>query len=97
MKKPGFVYLGESIRKSSSKEIYTGMTRRPVRTRWGEHIRAAKSNNGRGWSGRGTSFKPLGAFFSRNPEKAEKTIKKLKPYQKRYLARGAAMRYYKGK
>lgn len=97
MKKPGMIYFGESTRKSGSKQIYTGMTRRPVKTRWGEHIRATKSPNSRTWTGKGTFFKPLGAFFSRNPEKAERTIKGLKPFQKRYLARGAAMRYNKRK
>jgi len=97
MRKPGTVYFGESTRRDGSRKIYTGMTRRPVGTRWGEHIRATKSKESKTWTGKGTFFKPLGAFFSRNPEKAEKTIKKLKPYQKKYLARGAAMRYNKRK
>jgi len=94
-KKAGNVYLGESTRKSGSKKIYTGMTRRPVKKRWGEHISSVKSNSNRTWVSRGKSFRPLGAITSRNPEKAEKTIKKLKPYQKRYLSRGASMRYRK--
>lgn len=93
VEKPGKVYLGESTRKDGSKKIYTGITRRPVRTRWDEHKRAANSSNSSTWTGKGTSFRGLGAFTSKNPEKAEKTIKKLKPYQKRYLARGAAIKY----
>jgi hypothetical protein len=94
-KTPGMVYLGESTRRDGSKKIYTGMTRRPVQKRWGEHINSTKSTNSRTWVGKGEGFKPIGAFFSRNPEKAEKTIKSLKPYQKKYLARGAAMKYKK--
>ena len=96
-KKAGKVYLGESTRKSGAKKIYTGITRRSVKTRWGEHISASKSENSKTWVGKGTSFKPMGAFTSRNPEKAERTIKQLKPHQKRYLARGAAMKYKKRK
>lgn len=96
-KKTGMVYLGESTRKNNSKKIYTGITRRSVRTRWKEHINASKSKNSKTWVGKGTSFRPMGAFISRNPEKAERTIKQLKPYQKRYLARGAAIRYKKRK
>lgn len=85
--------MGESTRKDGSKKVYTGITRRPVKKRWGEHISASKSSTSKTWTGKGTSFKPIGAFKSRNPEKAEKTIKNLKPHQKRYLARGAAMKY----
>jgi predicted GIY-YIG superfamily endonuclease len=95
MKKIGKVYLGESTRVDGSKKVYTGITRRLVRMRLNEHINASKSVNSKTWVGRGVGFKLLGAFFSSNPERAEKTIKKLKPYQKRYLARGAAINYYK--
>ena len=95
MKKLGMIYFLESTRKNGVKKVYTGMTRRSVRTRWSEHIRATKSENSKTWTGKGTYSRPLGAFLSRNPEKAERTIKNLKPYQKRYLARGAAMRYYR--
>jgi len=95
MKKSGTVYIGESTRSNGTKKIYTGITRRPVQVRWKEHISASKSPNSKTWVGKGNNFKPIGAFFSRNPEKAEKTIKGLKPHQKRYLARGAAMKYKK--
>ena len=47
------------------------------------------------WTSKGKSFRPMGAFYSSNPEKAERTIKGLSASQKRYLARGAAMRYKK--
>ncbi len=95
VKKDGTVYLGESTRSNGSKEIYTGITRRPVKTRWKEHTNSTKSEKSKTWVGKGTSFKPMGAFKSSNPEKAEKTIKGLKPHQKKYLARGAAMKYKK--
>lgn len=91
----GTVYLGESTRSNGSKQMYTGITRRPVQVRWREHINASKSANSKTWTGKGIGFRPMGAFFSRNPEKAERTIKGLKPYQKRYLARGSAMKYKK--
>ena len=96
-KTPGMVYFGESTRKNGAKKVYTGITRRLVQKRWVEHINSTKSPNSKTWVEKGTGFKPIGAFVSRNPEKAEKTIKQLKPYQKRYLARGAAMRYKKRK
>lgn len=97
MRKIGRVYLGLSTRRDGSKKVYTGITRRPVQTRWKEHMSASKSSNSKTWTGRGTFFKPMGAFISRNPEKAERTIKKLKPHQKKYLARGAAIRYKRKK
>jgi len=96
-KKKGVVYLGESTRKDDTKQMYTGITRRPVRTRWKEHSNSVKSDKSKTWVGKGKAWKPKGAFVSNNPEKAEKTIKKLKPHQKRYLARGAAMRYKRRK
>lgn len=97
MKKGGMVYFGESTRNNNSKKVYTGITRRPIRTRWKEHSNSVRSNSKKTWVSKGKSWRPLGAFFSRNPEKAEKTIKGLEPYKKRYLARGAAMRYKKKK
>lgn len=96
-KKSGSVYFGESTRKDGSKKMYTGITRRPVRIRWKEHANSTKSDKSKTWVSKGKAWKPMGAFISKNPEKAEKTIKKLKPHQKRYLARGAAMIYKKKK
>jgi len=75
-KKPGIVYFGECARADGSKKIYTGKTRRPVRVRWKEHIDSTKSESKKTWVSKSKSFKPLGAFFSRNPEKAERTTKK---------------------
>jgi len=37
-KRGGWVYFGESTRSDGSKKVYTGITRRPVSERWGEHI-----------------------------------------------------------
>jgi predicted GIY-YIG superfamily endonuclease len=92
-KKPGMVYLGESTRKNGSKKIYTGMTRRSVKVRTKEHVASQSSANAKTWVSRGIGYKLKGAFFSKNPEKAERTVKKLKPHQKKYLARGVAMKY----
>jgi hypothetical protein len=48
------------------------------------------------WTGKGKYFKPLGAVWSSNPEKAERTIKKtFNSYQKRTLAKVGAKRYYR--
>jgi len=92
-KKPGIVYLGESTRKDGSKKTYTGMTRRTVKVRTKEHISSQSSANRKTWVSKGKNYKLMGAFCSKNPEKAERTVKKLKPHQKKYLARGAAMKY----
>ena len=94
-KKPGMVYLGESTRSNGSKKIYTGMTRRSVKVRTKEHVSSQSSKNKKTWVSKGSDYNLKGAFFSRNPEKAERTVKKLKPHQKKYLARGAAMKYKK--
>ena len=96
-KRGGTIYLGESTRSNNSRKIYTGITRRPVQVRWKEHSNSVKSEKGKTWVSRGKSWRPLGAFYSRNPEKAERAIKNLPAYQKRYLARGAAMKYNKRK
>ena len=37
-KKGGWVYVGESTRNNGNKQIYTGITRRSVKKRWGEHM-----------------------------------------------------------
>jgi hypothetical protein len=48
------------------------------------------------WTSKGKKFKPLGAVWSSNPEKAERTIKKnFSANQKRTLARVGAKRYNK--
>ena len=91
----GYVYVGESTRPDGSKKIYTGMTRRPVQTRWGEHMRAQFSDNKKAWTSRGTFFRPLGAVWSSNPRKAEKTIKGYTAEEKRAFGRAAAAKYKK--
>lgn len=87
--RPGTVYLGESTRRDCSKQIYTGMTRRPVWVRWREHMRGY----GGKYTSRGTWFRPLGAVWSTNPRKAEQTIKHMTPFHKRLFARYAARQY----
>lgn len=83
------MYVAESTRPNGSKEIYTGMTRRSLWVRWGEHMR------GRGgkYTSRGTRFKPIGAVWSSNPRKAEKTIKRMSSRRKRMFGYYAARRY----
>ncbi len=47
------------------------------------------------WTSKGKRFRPLGAVWSSNPEKAERTIKKtFSSSQKRTLASVGAKRYY---
>ena len=90
----GWVYVGESTRKDGSKKIYTGMTTRSPHVRWSEHIRNVRNGN-KSWVGKGTYFKPLGAVWSSNARKAEKTIKSFSSHQKRSFGSYAARRYYK--
>lgn len=85
----GYVYVGESTRRDGSKKIYTGMTRRSPQKRWGEHM----SGSGGNWTSKGTFFRPLGAVWSSNPRKAEKTIKKMSSESKRRFGRYAASKY----
>jgi predicted GIY-YIG superfamily endonuclease len=91
--KGGYVYVGETTRKDGSKKIYTGMTRRSPYIRWGEHM----SGNGGKYTSSGISFRPIGAVWSTNPRKAEKTIKKMSSKQKRKFGRAAAAKYYRKK
>jgi predicted GIY-YIG superfamily endonuclease len=94
-RKGGWVYVGESTRKDGSKKLYTGMTRRSPSKRWGEHMDNVKKKNSRTWTGKGKFFRPVGALWSSNPAKAEKTIKKMSPAKKRALGRLGAKRYKK--
>ena len=52
-----------------------------------------KKKDSKTWTGKGKRFKPIGALWSSNPAKAEKTIKKLSPAKKRSLGRLGAKRY----
>jgi hypothetical protein len=94
-KKGGWVYTAESTRKDGSKRIYTGMTRKKPAARWGQHKKEVKKTNSKTWTGKGKSFRPIGAVWSSNPAKAEKTVKKMSPAQKRSFGRIGAKRYYK--
>ena len=75
-KKSGSVYFLRSTRASGKRKTYTGSTIRSVSTRVGEHKKSI--GNKKSWVGRGTSVKLIGSFPSRNPRKAETTIKKRK-------------------
>jgi hypothetical protein len=75
-KKGGWVYRGESTRADGSKKTYTGMTRRSPQKRASEHKKATQSSNNKTWTGKGTDFKLKSYFWSNNPRKAEKTMKK---------------------
>jgi len=93
IKKSGWVYFGESKRKDGSKKIYIGQTKRTPYKRWGEHMSEVKKTNSNTWTGKGEYFKPLGAFWSTNRYKAEKTVKRFSPTKKRAMARYGARKY----
>lgn len=95
--KGGYVYVGESTRRDGSKKLYTGMTQKKPSTRWGQHKKEVKKPYSKTWVGKGKSFKPIGAVWSSNPAKAERTVKKMLPSQKRNFGRMGAKRYYKKK
>jgi len=75
-KKGGWVYQGKSTRKDGSEQTYTGMTRKSPWTRAKQHRDGAKGNSSSSWTSKGTDFKLKSYFWSNNPEKAEKTMKK---------------------
>ena len=90
----GFVYVGESTRPNGAKQIYTGMTSRNPRVRWNEHIKNVQRGNSTSWVGKGSYFRPIGAIYSYNPRKAEKTIKAMSSNQKRSFGYFCARKYY---
>jgi len=49
------------------------------------------------WANRGTYFRPIGVVWSSNPEKSERTIKRMNPYQKRAVGREGARICYDGR
>ena len=73
-KKSGRVYFLDSKRANGSNQTYTGSTTRSVGTRFKEHERSVGTNNS--WIGRGKSVRLIGSFPSRNPRKAEATVKR---------------------
>jgi predicted GIY-YIG superfamily endonuclease len=87
----GYVYVAESTRKDGSKKTYVGMTSRKPKERWSEHM----SGKGGRFTSSGTNFRPIGALWSSNPRKAERTLKSRTPAQKRAFGRYAASKYKK--
>jgi len=77
--------------------MYVGKTSRLPSTRWGEHKKEVKKSYSKTWMGKGKSFKPIGAVWSSNSSKAERTVKKMSPTQKRNFGRMGARMYYKKK
>jgi len=73
-KKSGSVYFLSSTRRNGKKMTYTGSTTRNVSTRVGEHKVSIGKN--KTWVGRGISVRKIGSFLSKNPRKAEATIKR---------------------
>ena len=76
--KPGSVYFGTSVRKNGKKKEYVGSTTRSVKVRESEHKKEVEKKDSKTWVGKGTSFKVTGSIPSKNPRKAENTIKKKK-------------------
>ena len=74
-RKGGRVYFLGCTSRTGRKTVYTGMTRRPVYTRVGEHINNVKTHNTKHYTGRQKHVKLIGSFYSNNPAKAEKTVK----------------------
>ena len=77
--KPGSVYFGTSVRKDDKKKEYVGSTTRSVKVRESEHKKEVEKKDSKTWVGKGTSFKVTGSMPSKNPRKAENTIKRNKP------------------
>ena len=75
-RKSGYVYFGRSERKNGKVQEYVGSTTRNVRTREREHKREVRKKRSKTWVGKGNSFKVTDSFWSTNPRKAERTIKR---------------------
>jgi predicted GIY-YIG superfamily endonuclease len=90
-KKKGYVYAVESTRRDGSKKIYVGATTRPIKKRIGEHL----SGRGGRFTGSATSNRLIGASYSNNCWKAEKTLKRKSPAKKRAFAGYSASKYKK--
>lgn len=87
-KKAGWVYGMESTRRDGSKKMYVGSTSRSPSVRFGEHIRSVKSGSGKTWVSRGTYARPVGAVWSSNAPKAERTIKSMPSKKKKSIFGG---------
>jgi len=75
-KKSGWVYGLETTSKNGKKKIYVGSTTRTPKKRFQEHLKEINKPNSKTWVGRQKSVKLKGVFYSNNPRKAEKTMKK---------------------
>lgn len=91
----GKVYIGEVTFKSGKKTIYTGMTKRTVYERVGEHMGNQSNHNHNSYTGRGVGFRLIGSIFSSNARKAEKTIKNMSREEKIKVGRKGATNYKK--
>lgn len=95
--KDGYIYIAESTRKNGSKKIYTGKTTKNPKTRVKQHIKEIKKPNSKTWVGRGKNIRLIGAVRSSNISKAEGTVKKMSPHQKRNLGQYGAKQFNKRK
>ena len=75
-RKGGWVYDLKCTSPSGRQTQYTGMTRRSVYKRVGEHIDNVKSQNTKHYTGRQARVQVVGSFYSNNPAKAEQTVKR---------------------
>lgn len=73
--KGGWVYVGESKRRNGKKMHYVGSTTRDVKTREREHQREVKKPVSSTWVGKGSSYKTIGSFWSKNPRSDERKVK----------------------
>ena len=86
-KKPkgGWVYVGESKRSDGTKKHYVGSTTRDVKTREKEHKSEVRKKDSKTWVGRGSSYKTIGSFWSKNPRADEKKVKAMSRSERKKL------------
>ena len=86
-KKPkgGWVYVGESKRSDGTKKHYVGSTTRDVKTREKEHKSEVRKKNSKTWVGKGSSYKTIGSFWSKNPRADEKKVKAMSRSERKKL------------
>ena len=58
-------------------------------------MKSQSNENSKSWVSKGKFFRPIGAVWSSNPEKAEKTIKNLSSKSKREIFRKGARKFKK--
>jgi len=86
-KKPkgGWVYVGESKRSDGTKKHYVGSTTRDVKTREKEHKSEVRKKDSKTWVGKGSSYKTIGSFWSKNPRTDEKKVKAMSRSERKKL------------